>query len=155
MRILLAIDHSECSEATVEAVIAQFRRDRCEVQVFHAVDWERNLPLSSMFAEGPAAAQDVLAERDRLCVAGRALVEQAAARLHAAGFTASATALPEGEARGAILEAATDWRADLIVVGSHGRTGLDRFLLGSVAESIVRRARCSVQVVRRPAPVSA
>ena len=41
-------------------------------------------------------------------------------------------------------------KIDLIVIGSHGRTGLDRFLLGSVAESVLRHAPCSVEIVRKP-----
>jgi nucleotide-binding universal stress UspA family protein len=48
-----------------------------------------------------------------------------------------------------ILQAATDWPADLIVIGSHGRSGLGRVLLGSVAESVVRQAPCPVLVVRK------
>jgi len=44
---------------------------------------------------------------------------------------------------------ADEWGADLIVVGSHGRTGVKRWLLGSVAGAIVSHAPCSVEVVRR------
>jgi nucleotide-binding universal stress UspA family protein len=55
----------------------------------------------------------------------------------------------EDEIRGAILDFAKDWKADLIVVGSHGRRGLTRFMLGSVAESIARHAHCSVWIVRK------
>ena len=48
-----------------------------------------------------------------------------------------------------ILEEAREWGADLIVVGSHGRRGLERFLLGSVADSIAIHAECSVEVIRQ------
>jgi nucleotide-binding universal stress UspA family protein len=47
-----------------------------------------------------------------------------------------------------MLDGAAAWRADLIVVGSHGKTGLDRLLLGSVSEHIARHAPCSVEMVR-------
>jgi nucleotide-binding universal stress UspA family protein len=50
-----------------------------------------------------------------------------------------------------ILEEAKEWGADLIVVGCHGRGGLDRFLLGSVSEAVAMHAECSVEVVRSPA----
>jgi nucleotide-binding universal stress UspA family protein len=50
-----------------------------------------------------------------------------------------------------VLNEAAEWGADLIVVGSHGRHGVDRFLLGSVSESIAMHARCSVEVIRKPA----
>lgn len=53
-----------------------------------------------------------------------------------------------GEARDAILETVASVRPDLIVIGSHGRRGVSRFVLGSVAEEVVRRAPCPVLVVR-------
>jgi nucleotide-binding universal stress UspA family protein len=48
-----------------------------------------------------------------------------------------------------ILEEAKQWGADLIVLGPHGRSGMERFLIGSVAESVATHAECSVEVVRR------
>lgn len=53
----------------------------------------------------------------------------------------------------AILEAAEEWKADLIVMGSHGRRGFDRFILGSVSETVAMHAGCSVEVVRKPVAV--
>jgi len=50
---------------------------------------------------------------------------------------------------GAILAAAEEWKADLIVMGSHGRRGFDRLVLGSVSETVALHAKCSVEVVRR------
>jgi nucleotide-binding universal stress UspA family protein len=47
-----------------------------------------------------------------------------------------------------ILKEAQDWNADLIVLGSHGRHGADRFLLGSVSEAVATHAHCSVEVIR-------
>jgi nucleotide-binding universal stress UspA family protein len=48
-----------------------------------------------------------------------------------------------------ILDASQTWSADMIIVGSHGRRGLDRLLMGSVAESVAVHAKCSVQVIRK------
>jgi len=56
--------------------------------------------------------------------------------------------LPVGDARQVILDQAKDWGADLIVVGSHGYRGIDRFMLGSVSESVAMHAHCSVEVIR-------
>jgi len=56
---------------------------------------------------------------------------------------------PVGEPVESVAEAAGDWRADLVVIGSHGRDGVDRFLLGSVAEGVARHAPCPVLVVRK------
>jgi nucleotide-binding universal stress UspA family protein len=54
-----------------------------------------------------------------------------------------------GEPRAFLLDEAKAWPADLIVLGSHGRHGLDHLLMGSVAESVALYADCSVEVVRR------
>ena len=53
-----------------------------------------------------------------------------------------------GPAKTVILDEAENWKADLIVVGSHGYRAWERFLLGSVSQAIVSHARCSVEVVR-------
>jgi nucleotide-binding universal stress UspA family protein len=74
-------------------------------------------------------------------------VDRAAAALKAAGFNAKGRVV-EAETRSGILDLASEWHADLIVLGSHGRKGLQRFMLGSVAESVARGAYCSVLIVR-------
>jgi len=58
------------------------------------------------------------------------------------------TAVASGDVREKIVEYAAEWGADLIVLGSHGRSGASRFLLGSVTEWIARHAPCSVKIVR-------
>jgi len=86
----------------------------------------------------------------------RALLERAQAvadrtltKLGAAGL-ALESRVRRGDPSHEIVEEAKSWGADLIVVGSHGRTGMQRLLLGSVAEQVVRHAPCSVEVVRQP-----
>jgi nucleotide-binding universal stress UspA family protein len=79
----------------------------------------------------------------------RKLVDRVAQMLSSAGFRVS-TSVATGDARSAILEEAAAWHADLIVLGSHGRKGLERFFLGSVSEAVARHAHCSVQIVRIP-----
>jgi nucleotide-binding universal stress UspA family protein len=59
------------------------------------------------------------------------------------------TATFEGDARAVIVDEARKWSADLIVLGSHGYSGIKRLLLGSVASSVVSHAPCSVEIVRR------
>lgn len=58
----------------------------------------------------------------------------------------------EGDAVAEILSVAEEWDCNLIVLGTHGRTGLGRLLMGSVAEQVVRRAPCPVLTVRMPLP---
>jgi nucleotide-binding universal stress UspA family protein len=54
----------------------------------------------------------------------------------------------EGAIADTIIDHATDWQADLIVVGSHGRTGIKRFLLGSIAGKVAAYAPCSIEIVK-------
>src|SRR5205807_3538103 len=56
----------------------------------------------------------------------------------------------EGDPAAEIAHTAQETCADLIVMGTHGRTGLERMLMGSVAEQVVRRAPCSVLVAKMP-----
>lgn len=85
--------------------------------------------------------------------AGEELVARTAKRLQGIGFKVS-TQVEEGDARQAILDSSKEWRPDLILLGSHGKRGLDGFLLGSVSEAIARHASCSVEIVRAPAAAS-
>jgi nucleotide-binding universal stress UspA family protein len=91
-------------------------------------------------AGGGVTASD---SRDSLSTKAQGIVQRA----RAAG--ADATYLVwEGEAGEAIVAAADSENADLIVVGSHGRSGVSRFLIGSVSDFVVRHAHCPVMVVR-------
>jgi nucleotide-binding universal stress UspA family protein len=73
---------------------------------------------------------------------------RAAEQIAAQGWRVD-TVVVEGDPRTAIVEAADDWNADLIVMGSHGHSALQRLLMGSVAQAVVAHAHCSVEVVRR------
>jgi nucleotide-binding universal stress UspA family protein len=75
------------------------------------------------------------------------LAREMTAQLHSAGFTAEADRR-DGDAATEILAAANASRADLIVMGTHGRTGLRRLILGSVVRNVLQHATCSVLVVR-------
>ena len=153
MNVLLAIDHSPCSEAAVEAVLTQFQPDKTTVRVVHVVEWPGMLAPALTFAQSPRAADCVLAAHDDIRRRGHELVARAASRLLEARFKATAFVV-EAEVRHAILAMAAAWPADTIVIGSHGRHALDRFLLGSVSEHVLRHAACAVHVVRqRPTPL--
>lgn len=149
MNVLVAVDESSHSEAALAAVVRRFQPESVTVRVMHVVEWPRNLAAPFSFAEGPSAAETILAVHEAMRNDGRRLIERAVSRLREARFTVEST-LVEGDVRRAILDEAAAWPADLIVLGSHGRTGLTRLLLGSVSEAIVRHAPCSVEVVRHP-----
>jgi nucleotide-binding universal stress UspA family protein len=150
MKILVAVDGSEFSDAAVSAVIDQFAPRGHEVRLLHAADWERHLTPPYLYAVGAGAAQAVLGRRDEILAEAQQNAERVAARLRAAGFDVSIDVRPEAEAVRNILDVARRWPADLIVVGSHGRSALQKLIYGSVSEAVVRHAPCSVEVVPLP-----
>lgn len=150
MKVLLAIDGSEFSDAAIEEIARQFSAQTTSVRVVHAVEWLKEMPIYAQFAEGPNAGRDAVESRKRSFDRADQLVAKAAATLQAKGFQTSVKT-PDMDPRHAIIHSAREWGADLIVMGSHSRRGVDRLLLGSVAEWVVRHAPCSVEVVRLPA----
>jgi nucleotide-binding universal stress UspA family protein len=154
VNILIAVDRSEYADAAVHAVLSQFAGQQPTVRLLHVVNCEAQLPLSFQFGQGPQAARAVLDFEGRLIREASQHVEKLAAELREAGCDVTIDLQPHGDPKAAIVEAAASWPADLIVMGSHGRTGIDRFLLGSVSESVVHHAPCSVQVVRLPRAAS-
>jgi nucleotide-binding universal stress UspA family protein len=79
----------------------------------------------------------------------KATAIQTALRFRSLGFAAEGFSM-KGDPETAILEHAKEWGADLIVVGSHDLSRMERFLMGSIAESIVKHAPCSVLVLKHP-----
>ncbi|MGB9478344.1 MAG: universal stress protein [Candidatus Acidiferrum sp.] len=146
MRILLAIDGSKFSEAATRTVIAQGRPGDTEVRVMQVID-----VLSNQLPEMMAYYPGVEHARDAQRKPAEALVAKTAHLLRAKGLQVTA-AVELGSPKSKIIDIAAEWHADLIVLGSHGRTGLDRFLLGSLPDSVLRHAHCSVELVRLPRP---
>jgi len=142
MKILLAIDDSKFSTAATDAVVAQAKLGDAEVKVLHVIE-----PMP-MYLDGRAwygATSIPVSEQERKIA--QELVAQHSGKLREVGIKVT-TVVKEGIPKVAILETATEWPADLVVVGSHGRAGLSRFFIGSVSEAVARHAPCSVQVVR-------
>jgi nucleotide-binding universal stress UspA family protein len=146
MKILLAIDGSKFSDAAVKTLAAQFRAQGTEALVLRVAE-------PPVFSTPPQMARGYAPElsermKEELAQANET-VARAAETLRGAGFKVESRVI-EGEVRSGILGAAEQWGASLIVLGSHGARGLQKFLLGSVAESVARHARCSVLIVRIP-----
>jgi nucleotide-binding universal stress UspA family protein len=133
MNILLAIDHSGASDNAVSEVVARPWPSTTKICVLSVVDPPNVMVIPSLVQSATEAAQ--------------ALVKNAADRLIGRGFDTSTHVILD-HPRTAIMEYAEQWGADLIVVGSHGQSGIIRFLMGSVAQAAVRHAQCSVEVVR-------
>ena len=149
-KILLAIEESDFTSTAVDAVRRQFRPEKAEICLLHVTDPAICLPLY----DGAVQDFDRIEEfREETMKAAQVFTEQTAKQLRDAGYRVQ-TAVEEGEPRTAIVDFAERIKADLIVVGSHGRRGLPRILLGSVSEYVARHAPCSVEIVR-PVPRAA
>jgi nucleotide-binding universal stress UspA family protein len=144
MKVLLAVDGSKYSDAAVQAVISQIHKDKAEVLVLQVVEPRIFSTPPQMAAGYEPELAEIMKEQFKQA---EQTVNRAAASLKTAGFNAK-TRVVEAETRIGILDLAGEWHADLIVLGSHGRKGLQRFMLGSVAESVARGAYCSVLIVR-------
>ena len=143
MKILLAVDGSEHSARTVEALGSHPWPNGSTVRVLSVVDQVVTAtPEVAIFS-----AEAIEAEREQLIEAADELTTRFANWLCSHGLLAEKQ-IRRGDPKSTIIEEAQEWGADLIVVGSHGHTGFKQWLLGSVAQSIVSKAPCSVYVVR-------
>jgi universal stress protein A len=144
MRILLPLDLSRFSQEALRVLAAQVRPGENEVRVLHVIEPIGTLVSAAMVPR--IAAQTAQIEREREKEAHQ-LVERAAATLRKGGLKARGV-VERGDPKAKIVAQAQKWNADLIVMGSHGLRGLSHFLMGSVSETVLRHAPCSVQVVR-------
>lgn len=146
MRILLAVDGSPCSEAAINEVASRPWPSRSGLKIVSAFQ----IPLSPT-PEAWAIQAKYFEEVDRAVrEQAQKVIDAASARLKKAlGQSVNVTGqILAGSPQSAILEEAERWRADLIVVGSHGYGTWHRLLLGSVSQAVVSHAKCSVEVAR-------
>ena len=148
MKILVATDGSDCSRKATRAIANRPWPADSQMRILSVVE----LPVVQTT---PSPAYSVYPDTmfEAAYKAARERAEDAVAdarkTLNGADLNVCACeATPEGEPRSTILDVAKAWQADLIVVGSHGRRGFDRVLLGSVSESVAMHAHCSVEVIR-------
>jgi nucleotide-binding universal stress UspA family protein len=146
MRILLALDGSNHSAVVRDALIVQAKPTDAEVHLLHVVE---PFPIDLAQKLGSRDSPDFAGARLEQREWAKEMLAHTAKMLCSAGFTVTSS-VKEGDARTVILEHAESWQADLIMVGSHGRTGLVPFLMGSVSEAVARHAGCSVEIVRSP-----
>ncbi len=134
-RILLATDLSDASEGATEQAISLARDLRAELLVVSVID-----PASHQ--QGPALARMDQRRRAREGAAQAVVLEGRRSGVNV-GFL-----VWDGEPGPAIIEAAASEAADLIVVGPRGRSRVERLVLGSVSDHVVRHATCPVLIVR-------
>jgi nucleotide-binding universal stress UspA family protein len=144
MKILLAIDGSPHSEAAVRELAGRPWPPKSTVRILIAVP--AYAPPAVEFALTGETAGEI--QHDHAKVA-EDLATRVAESLQRTALSIETMVKP-GDPRRVIVDEARAWGADLIIMGSHGHTAIERWLIGSVAQSVVAHAPCSVEVVRRP-----
>lgn len=129
-RVLVPLDHSGAAAAALALVRANF--PDAALRLLHVLD-------PSQLASSITSTVTPDAQREEL-------ENKAAARLAHLTTDTDDLVIRVGKPAEIIIKEAAEWRADLIAMGTHGRTGFDHFLHGSVAEQVVRRSELPVLI---------
>jgi nucleotide-binding universal stress UspA family protein len=147
-RILVPLDGSRTSQLGLAKAIKLAKEQRAALCLLHVID--QRAITQNLTGEGGAAVIDQLF--DSLRASGKQIVARAEASARRQRVRAKAV-MVENISRtvaDAIIAQARRWRADLILMGTHGRRGLSRLVMGSDAEAVVRAASAPVLLVRAP-----
>ena len=146
-KILVAVDESETSRHALKHAIELARKLSATLRVVHVVDMSW-LPI------GPEVAIDTGALSATRREVGARTIAAARDTIEQAGFAAETvlteTETPIQRVADSIIREASDWGADLVVLGTHGRRGFQRLMLGSVAEQMARLSSGPVLLVPSP-----
>lgn len=142
-RILVPLDGSELAEMALPQALSLAQANRGEIWLLQAVEFPE------YWGEEYVGVQTVpaLISTDEQEAAAQEYLSGVAARLEAEGYTVH-TVVTAGHAANAIASVAAEQDIDLVVMSTHGRTGLSRWVFGSVAEKVVRTAECPVLLIR-------
>src|SRR5215217_1868036 len=151
-KILLATDGSSEAELATRRAVDLAQMSDSQLHVTHVAD-DTSIGLlypESIDPEGVEMPDPILVEdfERRFEQRGREVLEAEVERVRSAGGTVAQAHLMMGGAAREIVHLAEDLGADLIVMGSRGRGGIRRALMGSVSDSVIRHAHCPVLVVR-------
>lgn len=135
MKLLIGIDSSDSSNQVIDEAASMPLPQGSEIMVISALDFLDPLPVDLI--------EHVVAESERL-------VHHAVDKLREAHPDATVTgSVPDGFAADEILRTSQEWKPDLVMVGTRGRSGLTYLILGSVSRRILLEACCAVRVVRK------
>lgn len=147
-KILLAVDGSRSSELALSQAITVAKATGSEVKVLFVAD-----DSDILFSVGSYDPDKLM---EGILAVGRDALAAAATRLEEAGVPHTTkvleTPVSPGQVSATIVEEADRWDADLIVVGTHGRRGFRRLVMGSVAEGVVHKSNKPVLMVRSEIP---
>ncbi len=140
-KILCPIDHSDCSKEALKYAVSLAMKDEAKLLLLHVIDirsfsegldaMSKPLPDEETLEQLKVKLLDCIPEEIRDDMDIEAIVTQG---------------IPFAE----IISTAKEKDIDMVVIGSHGRTGLSHMMLGSVSEKVVRKAPCPVLTVRQP-----
>jgi nucleotide-binding universal stress UspA family protein len=143
-RLLVAMDGSKTADRALDEAIKLARQCQASLRIVHVID-EVSLSWDSGFT-----GMGEIQQRQR--ESGQKILDKAAETAHRAGVTAETRLLELDKlslhVADMIAAEAETWPADVIVIGSHGRRGVRRMLLGSVAEGVARVASKPVVLIR-------
>lgn len=134
-QILVPVDFSECTEKALAYAVPFARQFGATLTLLHVVE-PPYLPASEMGVVVEAESKE------------EAQKDLAALQARLAGNVRCQTMTRKGSAEHEIIDAAKELSSDLIILGTHGRTGVERLLMGSTVEKVVRRAGCPILIVR-------
>ncbi len=146
MKIMIGVDDSPCSQAALAFVSKLTWPADASVTIVSSV----MLPASAYLAAYVPADLQFNEWLDEVTKFHRDVVARDERALRHAGIKVESRVL-QGDPRETLVEEAKRDHVDLLVVGSHGRTGLDKLLMGSVASHVVTHSPCSVLVVKKQA----
>ena len=141
--ILVPVDGSETSYAAVGKAIEIAQAFKSKITVVQVLTLDPYIAAEYISA---AQTNDII-ERARVSI--QTTLNEALAKFEGTGLTVESKLLEGQVVHTEIAKAADELNADLIVIGSHGRTGLKKFFLGSVAQSVLSSAQAPVLIVRK------
>ncbi|HVT88344.1 MAG TPA: universal stress protein [Tepidisphaeraceae bacterium] len=142
-RILIPIDNGKPAARAVEAAVELAMQVRARLAILHVID-----VTAAYMPELGTPNQNILGQLRR---DGERLMASTMSRLPAS--LKCEQIVVEGEPAGAIISAAREWNADLIVIGNDSRGRSGHFLLGTTADAVIRRAPCPVMALRADARI--
>lgn len=140
-KILCPVDHSECSYLALKYAISLALKDESKLYLMHVID--SRLYDTEIYKFSPYKPSEIDTSQIRIDLI-KSLPEGTTDVLEVEAIVINGVPFHE------ITKVAKEISADLIVMGTHGRTGLSHVMLGSVAEKVVRKAPCPVLTVRPP-----
>lgn len=143
MKVIVAVDGSECSLNAIDFILERPWRDKDEILVLTVME---TVPVDFGLGHLPSEEMRYDNELYEECskIASRA-EQKIKSKLKKLKIEHE---VPKGFIAEEICKKATQYNADLIIIGSHGRKGVEKFFLGSVAEEVLKSAPCSVEIIR-------